>query len=83
MTFGETLKREREQAGFTQDALAVRSGISIRTIQGWENSSRSPVSPDFFQVVKALGVPAERFKDVDRESAAKPTRASSLPRKGK
>jgi transcriptional regulator with XRE-family HTH domain len=61
MLFGEALREARERAGMTQAALAERTGISIRTIQGWEQGQRSPVSPDFFRLVNALNVSADTF----------------------
>ena len=72
-TFAETLKRIREKAGLTQAALALKSGISLRTIQQWEQGHRSPVSPDFFKLVSTLRVSADAFaKDFE-----------SKPRKGR
>jgi transcriptional regulator with XRE-family HTH domain len=61
MSFGEALRRFREKAGMTQAALADKSGIPLRTIQGWEQDYRSPVSADFFTVAYALGVSADVF----------------------
>ena len=42
MTFGEKLKAARERANLTQTMLAESSGISLRTIQNWENGVRKP-----------------------------------------
>lgn len=35
------LQNERMKAGFTQARLAVESGVSLRTIQQYENGQRS------------------------------------------
>jgi DNA-binding XRE family transcriptional regulator len=59
--FSEMLNRLREKAGLTQAALARRAGLSLRTVQSWEQGRRSPVSADFFKLVKALGVSADEF----------------------
>ena len=77
MSFGEALRRLREKAGLTQAALADKSGIPIRTIQGWEQDYRSPVSGDFFKLSSALGVSADVFA---KEFETKPRKGR---RKGK
>jgi transcriptional regulator with XRE-family HTH domain len=75
MTFGDIMQSLREKAGLTQAGLAERSGIPLRTIQGWEQGYRSPVSPDFFKLVHALGVSADAFASVAKtESSPKPGR---------
>ena len=55
------LQKFREERGMTQAELAKRAGVSVRTIQSWEQGHRAPVSPDFFRVVKVLGVSADDF----------------------
>ncbi|WP_169516006.1 helix-turn-helix transcriptional regulator, partial [Amycolatopsis vancoresmycina] len=37
---GTTFKRFRHHAGLTQEALAERSGVSVRTIRGLETGTR-------------------------------------------
>jgi transcriptional regulator with XRE-family HTH domain len=64
MHFGEVLKQARERARMTQAALAKASKLSLRTIQSWEQEHRSPVSPDFFKLVRALGVSADAFAGI-------------------
>ena len=64
MQFGELLGRLRKEAGLTQAKLADKAGLSARTVQSWEQGRRAPVSPDFFKLVKALGVSADSFADV-------------------
>lgn len=63
MTFGEQVRGLREGAGLTQAELAEKSGVSLRTIQGWEQGYRCPVSADFFRLAAALGVSADRFAE--------------------
>ena len=85
MQFAEKLHSLRDRAGLTQARLAELSGVSLRTIQGWEQGYRCPVSPDFFKLVKALGVSADVFADLegaDETSQGKPRgrpRKASLP----
>jgi transcriptional regulator with XRE-family HTH domain len=77
--FGELLGKLRTEAGLTQAALAERAGLSVRTVQAWSQDRRAPVSPDFFKLVKALGVPADAFAGI---SAEKPPARRRKP-KGK
>jgi transcriptional regulator with XRE-family HTH domain len=61
MRFAEILGTLRKVSGHTQQSLAERAGVSFRTLQSWEQGHRSPVSPDFFRLVRALGVSADAF----------------------
>jgi transcriptional regulator with XRE-family HTH domain len=61
MSFGQRLRSLREKAGLTQAALAELAGVPLRTVQGWEQDYRCPVSPDFFKLARALGVSADEF----------------------
>jgi transcriptional regulator with XRE-family HTH domain len=75
MNFGEVLNELREKAGLTQAALADKANVSLRTIQAWEQGRRSPVSPDFFKLVKALGATCEAFADCDQDTSGNPAKA--------
>jgi transcriptional regulator with XRE-family HTH domain len=80
MTFSQILKRLREEAGLTQAALAERTGISLRTLHSWEQGRRVPVSPDFFKLVRGLGVACEAFAAC---AAAPPRRKAPTAKKGR
>jgi len=41
-TFGDRVAGAREQAGMTQDQLARRLGVKLKTVQGWENDALEP-----------------------------------------
>lgn len=41
-TFGDRLAAAREAAGMTQDTLAKRLGVKLRTLQNWENDLSEP-----------------------------------------
>jgi transcriptional regulator with XRE-family HTH domain len=82
MNFGEMLSKLRAQAQLTQAALADKAGLSLRTVQAWEQGRRSPVSPDFFKLVKALGAPCEAFADCDG-AAGKGREGKSVPKRGR
>lgn len=60
--FGDVLRRLRVQAGLTQEELAERSGVSVRTIRGLETGTRSnPRMTTVQELAKALPLrPRER-----------------------
>jgi transcriptional regulator with XRE-family HTH domain len=83
MTFGRMVRRLREKAGMTQADLAEKSGIPLRTIQGWEQDYRCPISLDFFKLAKALGVDCTAFADCEDVAAEpEPKKPSRRKRKG-
>ena len=54
-----TLKRVRASKGFTQRSLAEATGISLRTIQHWEQGSKDfnqAAAMTVYEVSQALGV---------------------------
>ncbi|HEY0496974.1 MAG TPA: tetratricopeptide repeat protein [Kutzneria sp.] len=54
---GDALRRRRLRAGLTQEELAERSGVSVRTIRGLETGSRpNPRHTSLRQLAQALGV---------------------------
>ena len=79
MHFGELMSRLRQGAGLTQASLADRAGLSLRTVQSWEQGRRAPVSPDFFKLVAALGVSADAFAGI---AANKPRQAPGTEQDG-
>jgi transcriptional regulator with XRE-family HTH domain len=71
MHFGDRIKELREQAELTQTALAKAAGVNLRTLQGWEQYRRVPVSADLFKVLKVLGKSADLFADDDLRTREK------------
>jgi transcriptional regulator with XRE-family HTH domain len=59
MPFGEKLQRLREQAGLSQSGLADKAGLSVRSIQNWEQGHRGPSAQAVLALAKALGIAAE------------------------
>ncbi|WP_410676807.1 helix-turn-helix domain-containing protein [Amycolatopsis sp. cmx-4-68] len=59
---GGSLRRLRCRAGLTQEVLAERSGVSVRTIQGLETGTRrNPRRSSLRQIAEALALtPSER-----------------------
>jgi len=59
LTFGQALKRHREAAGLTQDALAERAGLSTRGISDLERGARhAPRLDTVAMLATALGLDA-------------------------
>lgn len=56
MRFGQTLRRLRVAAGLSQAALAAKSGLSLRSIQNWEQGHRVPRVQTLLALAGTLGV---------------------------
>ena len=54
MNLGENLKRIRNSQGITQKKLADMLGISVISIQNYENNRREPRLKDLKRIAKVL-----------------------------
>jgi HTH-type transcriptional regulator, cell division transcriptional repressor len=61
MSFGKTLAGLREKAELTQAQLALRAGLSLDTLRGWEQDRSLPKVDDAYRLAKALGVGLEKL----------------------
>jgi transcriptional regulator with XRE-family HTH domain len=61
MSFGETLRGLRQQAGLTQTALAEKAVLSLRSVQNWEQGHRIPRVDTLLALAKALQVSVDRL----------------------
>ncbi len=61
MGFGLMLKTLREKAGLTQEKLAKQAGLSLRSIQNWEQGHRTPRAQIVLALARAIGVPVEKL----------------------
>src|SRR5579859_6716927 len=62
---GEWLRRQRMAAGLTQEDLAERSGVSVRTIADLERGrTRKPYPSSLRALVRALGLPETAGTDL-------------------
>ncbi len=62
---GTWLKRQRKAAGLTQEDLAERSGVSVRTIADLERGrTRKPYPSSLRALVRALGLPEAAGTDL-------------------
>jgi transcriptional regulator with XRE-family HTH domain len=53
------LKQAREKAGLTQEGLAERTGLPLRSIQNWEQGHRTPRAGVVLALARALNTSAE------------------------
>lgn len=69
-----TLKRVRSSKGFTQRGLSEATGISIRTIQHWEQGSKDfnqAAAMTVYEVAQALGVDMLDLLDIPEPNEEK------------
>ncbi len=78
MAFSEMLKEARERTGLTQDPLAAKTGLPVRSIQNWEQGHRSPRAEIVLLLAKAVGASAEQMLLAIATSRAK-RRSDGLP----
>ena len=84
--FGGVLRRERLAAGLTQEALAERAGLGVRTVQGLEEGEARPREATVRCLAQALalaGAPRARFEAaavLAQPAPRRPARALRLVR---
>ena len=62
MAFAENLKEKRAQSGLTQAKLAMKAGVTARTIQNYELGTRKPGNMVIVQrIADALGTTTEQL----------------------
>ena len=62
MAFAENLKEKRAQSGLTQAELAMKAGVTARTIQNYELGARKPGNMVIVQrIADALGTTTEHL----------------------
>jgi transcriptional regulator with XRE-family HTH domain len=77
MRLSSELKRLREGAGLTQEALAQKAGMSVGNVRNYEQGIRLPSFPAVVKLCAALGVDCTAFakcEDVKNEPEEKPAR---------
>jgi transcriptional regulator with XRE-family HTH domain len=72
MGFEGMLKRARERAGLTQQALAERTGLPLRSIQNWEQGHRVPRVGVLLTLARALKANVEQLLLAMAEAAERP-----------
>ena len=70
MNFGEKLKTLREYKKITQKELALKLGVTQRTISYYENNTTKPNNIDFItNLAMALGVSLDELIDSEDDKA--------------
>lgn len=67
---GAAIRRARELAGLTQDALARKLRVDRSAVAHWENGKTQPSARNFKALRRALRVTAESLMVVPDEQAA-------------
>jgi transcriptional regulator with XRE-family HTH domain len=82
MGFGVQLRTARERAGLSQQKLADKAGISVDSIQNWEQGRTRPRLPALGQLAQALGVSLDLLiMGSEDKPPAEPARRRGRPRK--
>lgn len=56
MTLGDRLKHYRKIKGITQEELAIKVGLSYRTIQRYEADASAPTNDKLLEIAKVLDI---------------------------
>lgn len=56
MDFASQLKKRRQQKGWTQQQLAIKSGVTRSNIAAYEEGRSEPRLQKFFKICKAFGI---------------------------
>lgn len=56
MTIGEAIKKAREDKGWSQNRLSIKSGVAILNITNWERGLAFPNIINLIPVADALGI---------------------------
>lgn len=84
MAIGETMQKFRNQAGLSQSDLAEKTGLSMRSIQNWEQGHRTPNAQALLALARVLKVPVETLiKELDKASPERTSKRRGHPKKTK
>lgn len=80
-TFGEVLKRLREEAGLTQEELAKKCSMQKQSISRYETGAREPNIRTAKIIADALGVKLELLipNEMDLETPSAETNGNDFP----
>lgn len=67
-TFSEKIKLARSELNISQNELAEKVGVSVRTIQAYEQEEKRPRQSTLFNLAKALGVSTKYLTDDECEN---------------
>jgi transcriptional regulator with XRE-family HTH domain len=58
---GERLKQSRLELDITQKDLALKVGVSDKTVSAWENGTKTPRSSTVYMLARIFGKPSDYF----------------------
>lgn len=61
MKFAEMYRKSRYDSGKSQKQVADAMGVSVRTIQNWEDGTSSPTQVQSYQWFNAICVPPQKY----------------------
>lgn len=67
-TIGERIKLARKQAGFTQEKLAKKIGVSMMSLRRYENDSRIVTKPILEKIANALEISTSELMGYEKGS---------------
>jgi predicted ATPase/transcriptional regulator with XRE-family HTH domain len=77
--FGRLLREFRIAAGATQEALAERTGLGVRSIQHLEGGEHLPRRETIARLIRALGLTADELRQFERLAQPRPRRPDPIP----
>jgi transcriptional regulator with XRE-family HTH domain len=66
---GERLKQSRLELDITQKDLALKVGVSDKTVSAWENGTKAPRSSTVYMLARIFGKPSDYFFSTSPASA--------------
>src|ERR1700724_2028531 len=72
LKFGELLRHHRIAAGLTQEALAERTGLGVRSIQHLEGGAHLPHRDTVDRLIRALALGGEERQEFERAAQPPP-----------
>ncbi|MBU2962504.1 helix-turn-helix domain-containing protein [Citreicella sp. C3M06] len=78
-TFGDRVAAARESAGMTQEALARRLDVKLKSLQGWENDVAEPRAARLSQLAGLLDVSVNWLLSGEGDGVPAPDGADVLP----
>ncbi len=78
MKIGEQIRQQRRLLGIKQEELSKLVGVSLKTIQRWENGERSPRLDEIKKLAEALKVSSSYLMEQEDTATSIQTSAPQL-----
>lgn len=79
--FGKRIRQFREENAMTQDKLATKMGVTVSTLNRWENGANFPRSGNIANLANTLNISAKDFLDTsitDKTEISEINKANTL-----